>query len=328
MTGLVACLNVEVDKVVGLQGIDGCLCLALVVGVPKSRGTGHVDDTQSGILADAANEVDSRNDGTASDNGETFHQGLHLGPVSPTPRPDAVGRVHAAGHTFLVEGMVLEQLLALQHQVTKQCGRRRSLVHPVLGLGHILAPRLQGDVVRRSAMDVLVAALHDQQVAILDAGVEVDAVGVEMLFQVINQDVALLRLQASARVILQQVALEAHKVATQCQVIVGQGYAYAGSLQGAPSLVDEVLVVAQDAAVGHFAARMESVGDGLEHATTAIAGQEVEVWRIGILQEGLSSQLLDRPVGHAVSKYNQMFHQAKLIMSANTPAAVTLAPAP
>ena len=177
-------------------------------------------------------------------------------------------------------------------------------------------------------MDVLVAALHDQQVAILDAGVEVDAVGVEMLFQVIDQDVALLRLQASARVILQQVALEAHKVATQCQVVVGQGYAYAGSLQGAPSLVDEVLVVAQDAAVGHFAARMETVGDGLEHATTAIAGQEVEVWRIGILQEGFSSQLLDRPVGHAVSKYNQMFHQAKLIMSANTPAAVTLAPAP
>jgi len=157
-------------------------------------------------------------------------------------------------------------------------------------------------------MDVLVTALDDQEVAILDASVEVHTVRVEVLLQVLYQNVRLLRLQATAGVVLQQRTIEADEVAAQGQVIVGQGHPDAGSLQGAAALVDLVLVVAQDAAVGHLAARVEADGHGLQHAAPAVAGQEVEVRRVGILQEGFSSKGFDGPVGHAVAEYNEMLH--------------------
>ena len=157
-------------------------------------------------------------------------------------------------------------------------------------------------------MDVLVTALDNQQVAILDAGVDVYALRVEVLLQVLYQDVRLLRLQSAAGVVLQQRAIEADEVAAQGQVVVGQGHPDAGSLQGATALVDLVLVVAQDAAVGHLAARVEAVGHGLQHAAPAVAGQKIEVRRVGILQEGLASQGFDGPVGHAVAEYNEMLH--------------------
>ena len=149
-------------------------------------------------------------------------------------------------------------------------------------------------------MDVLVSSLNDEEVTILHACVEVDTFAIEMLFEVLYQDVGLLRFQTSTAVILQQVALETDEVATQRQIVIGKFYADACGLQWSTTLIDKMLVIAEDAAVGDLTARMESVGDSLQHATTPITCQKVEMRRIGILQESISTQLLDRPVGHAI----------------------------
>ena len=67
VTGLVSSFYVYEDEVVSVQGVDGSLCLALVVGVGKTGGSRNFDDAQSGIFADALYEVDGRDDCTALD---------------------------------------------------------------------------------------------------------------------------------------------------------------------------------------------------------------------------------------------------------------------
>ena len=127
-----------------------------------------------------------------------------------------------------------------------------------------------------------------------------DTVAIEMLFEILYQDVGFLRLQTSTAVILQQVAFETNEVATQRQIVVGKFDTNACGLQWPTTFIDKMLVIAEDAAVSNFTARMESVGDSLQHATTPITCQKIEMRRVGILQKGLSSQLLNRPIGHAV----------------------------
>ena len=105
MTGLVAGFNVEIDEVVAAgrggrvcaqQGIDGGLSLAFEVGVVEACGARDVDDTQAGIVSDAANEVHGGDDGAATDLVvEALGEGHHLGAVATTPRPDAGGHVAA-----------------------------------------------------------------------------------------------------------------------------------------------------------------------------------------------------------------------------------------
>jgi len=64
VAGLVGCLYVNEDEVVRLQGFDGGLCLAFIIGVGQARGSRYFDDAQAGIAADALNEVDGRDDGS------------------------------------------------------------------------------------------------------------------------------------------------------------------------------------------------------------------------------------------------------------------------
>ena len=58
MARLVAGLYVDEDEVLCAQGINGSLCLALVVGVGKACGTGNFDDIQAGVATDALYKVD------------------------------------------------------------------------------------------------------------------------------------------------------------------------------------------------------------------------------------------------------------------------------
>ena len=154
----------------------------------------------------------------------------------------------------------------------------------------------------RRALDVLVAAFNDQEVAVLHAGVKVDAVVGQVLVQEFDEHVALLGFEATAGVVLQNVALDAYEVAAQRQVARLQFHADAGGLQRAAPLIDEVLVVAKDAAVGDLAAGMEAVGYGLQQAVAPVARQPVHSGRVGILQEGLTAQRWHMPIGHAVAQ--------------------------
>ena len=63
MTRLIACLYVNIYEVVTFfECVDGSLCFALVVGVGKTSGTFHDDVSQSGIMTDATNQIDCRDD--------------------------------------------------------------------------------------------------------------------------------------------------------------------------------------------------------------------------------------------------------------------------
>ena len=59
---LVAGLYVDENEVLRAQGVDGGLCLAFVVGIGKSCGTGNFNDIQAGVAADALYEVDGGDD--------------------------------------------------------------------------------------------------------------------------------------------------------------------------------------------------------------------------------------------------------------------------
>ena len=158
-------------------------------------------------------------------------------------------------------------------------------------------------------MEMLVPSLNDKEIAILHACIEVDAVTIEVFLQIPYQDIGLLRLQTPTTVILQQIAFETDEVATQGQIVVGKFNAYACGFQRTTTLIDEMLVIAKNTAVGDLTAWMESVGNRLQHTTAPIACKEVEIWRVGILQEGLSAQFLNRPVGHTIGEDDEMLRR-------------------
>ena len=88
--------------------------------------------------------------------------------------------------------------------------------------------------------------------AVLHACIEMDAVVGEMFVEVTDEYVAFLCLQASAGMVLDDVAFDAHEVAAHGEVAGLQLHADAGSLQRSAAFVHEVLVVAENTAVRHF----------------------------------------------------------------------------
>ena len=134
------------------------------------------------------------------------------------------------------------------------------------------------------------------------------ALRTQMLLQVAHEHISLLGLQASAGVILEQVTLEADQIAAHGQVVGSQFHPYAGSLQRASPLIYKMLVIAQDAAVGHLAAGVEAVWHSFQKPVAAIARQIVEMRSVGILEQRLALQFGARPVGHAIAQYDEMFH--------------------
>ena len=163
---------------------------------------------------------------------------------------------------------------------------------------------------------------------ILHTCVEMHAFVAQLLVQILDQDIGILGFQTSARVVLDNVAVKGNQVAAQCEIILVQLDAYGSGLKRTASLIHNMLVVTQDAAVCDLASRMETVGNSLQQAIPAHAGKLVAVWCMCILQQRGSAKSLVMPVGHAVSQYNDVLHQASDMISAKTPAAVTPAPAP
>ena len=310
VTCLVGGLDMKIDKVVGLQCLECGMCLAGIVGVPEACGANNIYGLQSGITADATDEIYGGDDGTTLYlRGEALRKGHHLWAVSPTPWPDAADGVLPLLQSLGIEGMVLEENLALIDKFGEQACRLLGLGS--IGTEHVLAPGLAGYVVRRGATQVLVASLDDKEVAILHTGIEMHALGTEFLLKVFYEYVGILCLQTATGVVAQQVAIQGDEVATQGKVVVSEFHANAGGLQRATTLVDQMLVITKDAAIGHLATGMEAICHGAQKATSAHACQTVEIGRMGMLEEGLSTQCLVVPVGHAIAKDNDMFHILK-----------------
>ena len=168
VSGFVACLYVHKHKVVLLQRLDGSLCLTLIVGVGQSCGAFHLYYLQSGIVAYAANQVDSRNHRTRFYLRILLLQSLHRWAIAAAPGPYAVSLSLATLSTLYVEWVSCQQILTLQYQLVQQVGS-------LLCFGDIRfyqqwAPFLVGMIMGWGTSDVLVAALDYQQMAILYAG--------------------------------------------------------------------------------------------------------------------------------------------------------------
>ena len=178
------------------------------------------------------------------------------------------------------------------------------------------APRLVGVIVRGCTDNVLVAALDDEQVAVLYAGDETDTLAAQLpvdglgqvLIEIINEHAGILCLQVAAVVGQYLVVLQRDDVAAQGQVVVGHLVADGCCLKGAAPFVDLVEVVAQNGRVGHLRAWLEAVGYGSQASGASHPGQHVHIGCLGILQQRPSSQALHTVVGHAVTKDYYSFH--------------------
>ena len=108
--------------------------------------------------------------------------------------------------------------------------------------------------------------------------------------------------------VLELVAFEAYEVAPQGEVALLEFYSDAGCFERSATLVYDVLVIAEYAAVCYLAAGVKTVGYGLQQPVTPLSGDAVKVGCGGILQEGHSSEGFVVPVCHAVAQYYYVFH--------------------
>ena len=191
VASLVACLYVQKHEVVGAESLKRCGGLALVVGVGQAGGARHLDDAQTGIVADALDEVYRRYHSSTAKLGIGGAERFHVGAVAWAPGPDRVGRHAALCLPLQVEGMLAQQLLRAQDEPVDEVGgllgaELSFLVGALpgwVGFHQKRLPCFVGVVVRRSAHHMLVAAAYHQQVAVLDAGYQLHALVAERLVQ-------------------------------------------------------------------------------------------------------------------------------------------------
>ena len=146
-----------------------------------------------------------------------------------------------------------------------------------------------------------------------------------------EQHVGLFGLQVPTMVVLDEPVLQLDDVAAEGEVVGVQVIADACGLKGATSFINLILIIAQDGAVGHLRPWQIAFGNGGQATCTPFTRQHVHIRSVGILQQSLAAQTVHGVISHAVSQDNDVFHAYTLaidMMLANTPAAVTLAPAP
>ena len=236
--------------------------------------------------------------------------------------------------------MVLQNLLTLQNQFVQKVGcllgthailiaqdtavfshilgrslvavaGKKSLVNTFHRLHQQRFPLFVRMIVRRSAIYILVSALDNQKVAILDAGDKLHDAWIlagKFLVEVLDEHVGVFCLQVTAIMCHDDAIVHVDDVAAQGKVVRTHLIAYAGSLQRSASLVNLVLVVAHDRAVSYLRTRMESIWHGNESSCLALLGKHIHIGFVGVLQECLSTQSFYRVVSHSVAKNDNMFH--------------------
>ena len=68
-------------------------------------------------------------------------------------------------------------------------------------------------------MDMLVSTFDNKKITVLNTCIEVNAVAIKVLLQILYQDVRLLSFQPTTGMVLQQVTFETNKVTAQGQII-------------------------------------------------------------------------------------------------------------
>ena len=171
-----------------------------------------------------------------------------------------------------------------QYKVVDKVGRSLRLGY--LGLHHQRTEGLQGDIVRRCTIESFVASLDYEQVAVLHTRVEADAVVAQLLLQVLDKHIGLLGSNVSRRVVLEDIAFDAHEVAASGNLIGSKFNANICGFEYSPTLIHCGHIITQHRHVGHLTTGMEAIGYGLEHTRTSHTGQTVHIRGMGILHQG------------------------------------------
>ena len=164
-------------------------------------------------------------------------------------------------------------------------------------------------IVGRSTDDVLVATLDDEQMAILDATDELDALAAlflvdrlcQCLVEIVDENACILGLEVTTVMRDDLSVFECDDITADGEIIGLHLVTNRSCFQRTASFIDLVEVIAQDGGVGYLGPRGKTLGNGNQTACTACLCQAVHVFRTCILQKGLPAKAVDLMVGHAVA---------------------------
>ena len=168
-------------------------------------------------------------------------------------------------------------------------------------LHHQRTERMKRDIVRRCTINLLVASLDDQQMAILHTRMKLHPLIAEMLLQVFHQDIGILGRDMTCRMVFQDVAFNAHDVASHRHITRLKLHPNTGGLQRATALVHLREVIAHHGHIGYLASRMKAIGHGDKFPRPTLACQHIHIRSMRVLQKGLITQGGGWPIGHTIS---------------------------
>ena len=179
VTAFVGGFHVDVNIVVTVAERADCrFRLAAVVGVDVSSRSLHVNRLHPRAEPDALDEVHGGDDRTVQP--PLLAEIGKLRFFSGTPKPCRVRGLQSARPPRLVDGMVVENLKTLAHQVVE-------FPAAVLTLWQVLSNPFAENVMRAHKWVGVVAAANHQAVTVTDPGVESPRVGAEFFLQCGNQ---------------------------------------------------------------------------------------------------------------------------------------------
>ena len=156
-------------------------------------------------------------------------------------------------------------------------------------------------VVGWSTIQLFAGSFDDQEVAVLDAGDELDVVIAQVLVQVLDELGTFLCGEVSAMMVLDFAICQADDVASHRHVARLHVITDGGGFKRTSAFIHLVHVVTQYGGVGYLGTRVETLGHREQSATSTRLCQQVHRWGIGILHRGLPTQSLHGVVCHAVT---------------------------
>ncbi len=166
-----------------------------------------------------------------------------------------------------------------------------------------------GDLVRGFCLDVkfLVPAIDDE-VAITDAGVELEAGQFERARKLADQFLRLGVRNAARRVILHDPVYDRDEIAAEDPVGWREGDLLCRRLQRRAARVVNSRIVTQQTHRCDIAAAFEAIGHRARRSLAAFQSDAIHVGRVRGLDRRLAAQFLKRFVGGAVGNDDRIFH--------------------
>ena len=292
MPSFVRGLDVDIDKIGALQGRQRVFGLTLVVGVEVPGNTRHLDDLQARALADAAHQVNSRDDAALQP--VALRQRRQPQRATGSPEPYRVGWPLPTSRAGYIDRRGRENGASRVHEGADSLSSFTCRLIRGHGLAH--------DVVRRIGFHFFRAAIPHQQVAIAHSRIEAQRRPSQLSRQSLHQFGCFFAINVAGAVIDQHVALSVDQVHAEGHPIVAQIDAHTRSFQRRAARVVHPAVVPENFEVADVAAWMPLRRDHLHQSPSSLAGQAIHARRCSRLQRRLPVQFVERivrrPIGH------------------------------